>query len=93
MAKLLKKMWYSEGILAWHVLGHRRASEIIKGIFMRGPYSWPWARSLAYVLKDLGYMRESEPVVIYISYANGVIKVVVKDFYTEAITLFEDSIE
>ena len=89
VAKILGKLGYSEGIMAWHILGHKRASIIIKSIFMRGPYSWPWARSLAYVLKGLGYIRESEPVVIHISYSNGVITITVKDFYTDIVTLYE----
>ena len=92
VAKLLRKLGYTEGIMTWHILGHERASRIIKQIFMRGPYSWPWARSLAYVMKELGYIRETDPVVIYISYADGRLYVVVRDFYTESVTLFETSI-
>ncbi len=91
VAKLLRKLGYTEGIMAWHILGHERASRIIKQIFIRGPYSWTWARSLAYVMKELGYIRESEPVVIYINYSNGVISVSLRDFYTDTITLYEAS--
>ena len=92
VAKILRQLGYREGILAWHILGHERAAMIIKRVFQRGPYSWSWARSLAYVLKELEYIRESEPVVIYINYNNGVISVRLRDFYTEMITIYEASI-
>ena len=41
-----------------HTLGHKEASKIIKKIFNRGLYSWPWARSISYGLKQLGLLQE-----------------------------------
>ncbi len=39
VAKLLRKLGFSEGIMILHVLGHSEASRIIHRIFNRGPYS------------------------------------------------------
>ncbi len=58
VAELLRKLGFSEGIMILHVLGHKEASKIIHRIFSRGPYSWPWARSISYGLKELGLLEE-----------------------------------
>ncbi len=60
VAKLLRKLGFSEGIMIMHVLGHKESSKIIHKLFQRGPYSWPWARSVSYGLKQLGLLREVE---------------------------------
>jgi len=58
VSKLLRRLGFSEGIMVFHVLGHEEASRIIHRIFNRGPYSWPWARSVSYGLKELGLLQE-----------------------------------
>jgi len=58
ISKLLRKLGFSEGIMIFHVLGHNEASRIIHKLFQRGPYSWPWARSVSYGLKQIGLLQE-----------------------------------
>jgi len=58
VAKLLRKLGFDEGIMILHTLGHEEAGGIIRSMFARGPYSWPWARSISYGLKQLGLLEE-----------------------------------
>ncbi len=58
IAELLQKLGFEPGIMAWHILGHRDASEVIHRIFFKGHLSWPWARSISYGLKELGLLRK-----------------------------------
>jgi len=58
VAKLLRRLGFSEGIMILHALGHCEAKKIIRDMFARGPYSWPWARSISYGLKELGLLEE-----------------------------------
>ncbi|MCD6300697.1 MAG: hypothetical protein J7L82_01345 [Staphylothermus sp.] len=60
IANLLKKLGYTEGIMILHTLGHEESRKIIHKIFSRGSYSWPWARSVSYGLKQLGLLQELE---------------------------------
>jgi len=58
ISNLLKKLGFTEGIMILHTLGHNEVSKIIKKMFSRGSYSWPWARSISYGLKQLGLLHE-----------------------------------
>jgi len=58
VAGLLKKLGFTEGITILHTLGHDEARRIIRDLFSKGAYSWPWARSVSYGLKELGLLEE-----------------------------------
>ena len=58
LSKLLKKLGYSEGILAWHILGHERATKVIRKLFGKEYLDWAWARSIAYGLMLLKLLKE-----------------------------------
>ncbi len=67
-----------------HVLGHKEASKIIRRIFSRGPYSWPWARSISYGLKELGLLREVVGLCrIQLKRLNNRIELMLWDLYTK----------
>ena len=83
VAKLLKKLGFSEGIMILHVLGHKEASRIIHRIFSRGSYSWPWARSISYGLKELGSLQETTNFKIQLKHIDNRIELILWDLYTK----------
>ena len=83
LSKLLKKLGYTEGIIAWHILGHERASRIIKKIFGKGHLDWPWSRSIAYGLTQLGLLREGSYYRVEVRYGGGHLYFILKDYYNE----------
>ncbi len=83
VSKLLRKLGFSEGIMILHVLGHAEASRIIHRIFSRGPYSWPWARSISYGLKELGLLQETTNFRIQLKRLDNRIELVLWDLYTK----------
>jgi len=83
IAKLLRKLGFTEGIMILHVLGHKEASKIIKRIFSRGPYSWPWARSLSYGLKYLGLLEETTNFKIQLKRLDNEVEAWLWDLYTK----------
>lgn len=82
LAKLLKKLSYTEGILAWHILGHKRASRIIKKLFGKGHLDWPWSRSVAYGLMQLGLIKEGKYYRIEALYRDIYLYFILKEYYT-----------
>jgi len=82
LSKLLKKLGYSEGILAWHILGHERATKIIKKLFGKGHLNWSWSRSVAYGLMELGFLREGSYYRVEVVYKEGYLHLLLKDYYT-----------
>jgi len=83
IADLLRKLGYREGIMVFHILAHKRAKKIIHRIFNRGPYSWTWARSVAYGLKELELLRETTNYGIQIKRIGNEIVLTLYDFYTK----------
>jgi len=83
VAELLRRLGYSEGIMIIHTLGHKEASKIIKRIFSRGPYSWPWARSVSYGLKYLGLLEETTNFKIQLKKLDNEIEAWLWDLYTK----------
>ena len=83
VAELLRRLGYSEGIMIIHTLGHKEASKIIKRVFSRGPYSWPWARSVSYGLKYLGLLEETTNFKIQLKRLDNEIEAWLWDLYTK----------
>ena len=81
VSELLHRLGYSEGILAWHVLGHSRASKIVHSLFGKGWESWPWARSISYGLMLLGLVQEGSPYQIELTYRGGEIAIYLHDYF------------
>lgn len=71
MAKMLKDLGFEEGIMIGHLKGHDEAARIIKKIFSRGWESWPWARSVFYKLKQLGFAEEGSYYIVELKYENS----------------------
>ena len=84
IADLLRKLGFREGIMILHTLGHEEASKIIKKIFSRGPYSWPWARSISYGLKQLGMLHEVDTLYrIQLKKLGSKIELILWNLYTK----------
>jgi len=83
IADLLRKLGYREGIMIFHTLAHRRTKRIIRRIFARGPYSWPWARAVAYGLKELGLLKDTANYRIQIKKTDTQIILTLYDLYTK----------
>jgi len=83
ISKLLRKLGFSEGIMILHTLGHSETSKIIRRIFQRGPYSWPWARSVSYGLKFLGLLEETTNFKIQLKRIDNRIELILWDLYTK----------
>jgi len=81
LSKLLKDLGFHEGVMVYHVLGHRDAKELIHKIFGKGHLSWPWARSIFYKLKELGLAEEGSRYIIEIEYKIMAIFIYLKDIY------------
>ncbi|RLG83066.1 MAG: hypothetical protein DRO40_05815 [Thermoprotei archaeon] len=82
IAELLRKLGYREGVMIFHTLAHEKAKKVIHRIFNRGSYSWPWARSLAYGLKELELLKETN-YRIQIKRIDNRIVLTLYDFYTK----------
>jgi len=83
IAKLLKNLGFTPGITILHILGHSEASKIIHRIFQRGPYSWPWARSISYGLKQLGLLQETTNFKIQLKKLGSKIELILWNLYTK----------
>jgi len=81
VADFLRNLGYTEGIMCWHVLGHGRASRVIRSLFGRGWESWAWARSISYGLMLLGLVGEGSAYQIELWYRDGVLDLVLRDYY------------
>jgi len=82
LSKLLKKLGYSEGIMIWHILGHERATKVIRKLFGKGHLDWPWSRSIAYGLMLLGILKEGSYYRVEVMYKEGYLHLLLKDYYT-----------
>jgi len=71
MERYLRKLGYTEGIMCWHILGHKCSARIIRSLFSKGWESWPWARSISYGLMLLGLMQEGNTYQIELQNRNG----------------------
>jgi len=81
LSKLLKDLGFHEGVMVYHVLGHNEAKDIIRKIFGKGHLSWPWARSIFYKLKELGFAEEGGRYIIELEYRNLTLIVTLRDIY------------
>lgn len=69
--------------MIYHVDGHEESSKIIHRIFNRGPYSWPWARSISYGLKELGLLEEVDELYrIQLKRVGGKIELMLWNLYS-----------
>jgi len=84
VSDLLKRLGFDEGIMIFHTLGHEEARRIIHKLFQRGPYSWPWARSISYGLKQLGLLQEVDDLYrIQLKRVDGKIELTLWNLYTK----------
>ena len=83
VADLFRKLGYKEGIMIFHILEHEKAKEVLHKIFNRGPYTWPWARSISYGLKELGLLKETTNFRIQIKKVGTKIELVLWNLYTK----------
>jgi len=86
LSKLLKKLGYSKGILAWHILGHKRATKVIRKLFGKGYLDWAWARSIAYGLMLLKLLKEGNYYRVEVRYQDNYLYLILRDYYTGYIT-------
>ena len=86
LAKLLKKLGYSEGIMAWHILKHKRAARVIDRIFNKGYLNWPWSRSISYGLILLGLIKEGNYYRVEVLYRDNYLYLILRDYYTGYLT-------
>ena len=85
ISKLLKKLGCSEGILAWHILGHERATEAIWKLFGKGYLNWAWARSIAYGLMLLELLKEGNCYRVEVWYQDNYLYLILRNYYTGCI--------
>jgi len=81
LADLLRRLGFKEGVMVWHIYGHDEAKQLIHKIFGRGHLSWPWARSIFYKLKEMGFASEGNQYIIEIEYKNLALIVTLRDIY------------
>jgi len=81
LSKLLKKLSYTEGVMVRHILGHERASKIIKRLFSKGYLDWPWSRSISYGLILLGILKEGNYYKVEVRYEGNYIVLLLKEYY------------
>jgi len=89
LAKLLKELGFEEGVMLNHIYGHREAKRIIHKLFARGPYSWPWARSVFYELKKLDLASEGNYYILEYNYNNKILCIYLRDYYGNIIKSYE----
>jgi len=81
LANLLRSLGFKEGVMVYHLLGHDKAKDIIRKIFGKGHLSWPWARSVFYKLKEMGFASEGSQYIIELEYRNLALIVTLRDIY------------
>jgi len=82
LAKLLRKLRYTEGIMSWHILEHERATKAIRKLFGKGHLDWPWSRSIAYGLMQLGLIKEGSYYRVEALYRGNNLYFILKEYYT-----------
>jgi len=91
LAEFLRSLGFQEGLMIYHIYGHREASTVIHKLFSRGPYSWPWARSVFYKLKELGLASEGNYYIIELLYRGGTIYIYLKDSYGNTMKVYNST--
>lgn len=89
LAEALRNLGFSEGLMVYHIFGHRHTSKILERIFGKGHLSWPWGRSIFYGLKKLRIANEGNNYIIELRYSDGLLYLWLKDLYGNPVYAFK----